>query len=220
MLYEMYSALAFSKQQDRSVGIAGLEKRLVRTFGGKGGYGLFEAYLERALLWQRPSGRTLVRIAYDEDIHVPSWSWMAYSGAIEYLKFRFDDTDWSDEFQSPYKPGTMEWSKRYWGAHEAGGATDLLVRPRKMVLPDLIETRKRIRLDETVEPDLETLRCVVIGRQRVRGDDSAQGQTQYVLVIKPAVPEFPAQGYMRAGVGLLLSEHISSETLGGWVCVR
>jgi hypothetical protein len=221
MLYEMYSGLAFSKEQDRSVAIAGLEKRLVRTFGSKGGYGVFEAYLERGLLWQKPSGGTLSRIAYDEAIHVPSWSWMAYVGPIEYLKFRFANTDWTDEFQTPFKEGTMEWSKRYWGANEAGGATDLLVRPRKMVLPDLAELFKRIQLDETVgELDVAALRCVVIGKQRLGADDLPLSQTHYVLVIRPTVPGFPADGYMRVGVGRLLPEHISEEAPGGWVCVR
>jgi hypothetical protein len=222
MLYEMYSRLAFSKQQDRSVGIAGMEKRLVRTFNSKGGYGVFEAYLERGLLWQRPHGGTLTRIAYDDDIHVPSWSWMAYIGPIEYLKLRFDDTDWTDEFKTPFKPGTMNWSKRYWGANETGAATDLLVKPRKMDLPDLAELYKRIWLDEPAEPDMSILRCVVIGKQRLKDGQKAQGQTHYVLVIKPTVPDFPAQGYMRAGVGYLLPEHISAEghSSGGWVCVR
>jgi hypothetical protein len=82
-LYERYSNLALSVKTDRPIAIKGLETRLIRTFETVGGYGIFDLYLHRGLLWQR-SGDTLDRITSRGE-RVPSWSWMAYEGGIRYM---------------------------------------------------------------------------------------------------------------------------------------
>src|SRR5438477_11418672 len=83
-LYERFSNLQLSFPEDRPVAIKGLETRLIRTFGTTGGFGIFDIYLHRCLLWQR-SGDTLRRIPSFRGGQVPSWSWMAYTGGIRYL---------------------------------------------------------------------------------------------------------------------------------------
>src|SRR5215469_7798924 len=54
-LYKQYSRLQFSRDYDRPIAIAGLEQRLIRAFDTQGGYGVFERYFGRSLLWQRDS---------------------------------------------------------------------------------------------------------------------------------------------------------------------
>ena len=77
-LYERYSRLTLSFPSDRPIAIKGLESRLIDTFGTTGGYGVFDKYLHRCLLWQR-AGKALKHIeAFRGGNLVRSWSWMAY----------------------------------------------------------------------------------------------------------------------------------------------
>lgn len=69
--------------------IGGLEKRLIRTFDTMGGYGVFLQYLDRSLLWRRKEQAWLTPIEYFTARTVPSWSWMANEGAIEYPRVEF-----------------------------------------------------------------------------------------------------------------------------------
>ncbi|KAK3648109.1 hypothetical protein LTR56_002587 [Elasticomyces elasticus] len=83
LLYRNYSTLAFMNAIDRPIGIAGLESRLVRAFGTDGGFGIFEKYLHRGIMWQRASSE-VQRISFSRAVdEVPSWSWMAYQGTID-----------------------------------------------------------------------------------------------------------------------------------------
>lgn len=54
-------------------------------------YGIFEKYLYRNLLWQ-PSNDKVKENAYD--FHMLSWSWMAYSGGIQFMDIPFGEVDW------------------------------------------------------------------------------------------------------------------------------
>ncbi|KAJ4358425.1 uncharacterized protein N0V89_003008 [Didymosphaeria variabile] len=74
-LYDKYATMSSSFMEDRPVAIRGLEKRLVRTFKTKGGFGMFDCYLHRCLLWKR-TGWSLSPIDTFRD-ETPSWSWMA-----------------------------------------------------------------------------------------------------------------------------------------------
>jgi hypothetical protein len=60
----------------------------------KGGFGILyedktQGTLLRSLLWYRggdPNTSSLTRIEFPDDrVGVPSWSWMAYTGEIDYL---------------------------------------------------------------------------------------------------------------------------------------
>ena len=96
-LYRRYSRLDFTRIEDRPFGIAGLERRLLEAFKTKGGFGIFDDgdkrdhhLFHRSLLWCRgddepDSGMVPIRFPGDRDIHVPSWSWMAYKGSIGML---------------------------------------------------------------------------------------------------------------------------------------
>ncbi|KAK0651145.1 hypothetical protein B0T16DRAFT_386632 [Cercophora newfieldiana] len=83
-LYEKYSKMNLSFAKDRPIAIKGLETRLIQTVGGQGGYGVFQGSLHRYLLWQRGK-QPLERIQEFSGGPVPSWSWMAWKGGIEYM---------------------------------------------------------------------------------------------------------------------------------------
>jgi len=97
-LYKQYSRMSFTRYSDHPFAIAGLEKRLQRAFIVKGGFGILDdgdtqdgSFFHQSLLWQcgeeRYDGEYLVGIEFPNDgrAQVPSWSWMAYQGGIDYL---------------------------------------------------------------------------------------------------------------------------------------
>jgi hypothetical protein len=60
-------------------------------------HGIIEWYLHRTLLWQRSAGLKTGMIDYGpQGQGVPSWSWMAYQGRIE---FQHDDLGKLDRFR-------------------------------------------------------------------------------------------------------------------------
>lgn len=83
--------------------IAGLQQKLLETIDVYGGFGVIEdkkhpGWLRRSLLWVRdPLVPTLTRITFPPDCAtsvVPSWSWMAFDGGIDYLHPGFGGFDW------------------------------------------------------------------------------------------------------------------------------
>lgn len=109
-LYETYSALEFTKAQDRSIAIAGLEQRLVRAYNTDGAYGVLDggpSFFGRTLLWMRNGRVQDAMRPIDFDFSeggeenassmyyvVPSWSWMAYEGVITFMDLPFSGVEW------------------------------------------------------------------------------------------------------------------------------
>ncbi|KAF1966333.1 HET-domain-containing protein, partial [Bimuria novae-zelandiae CBS 107.79] len=90
-LLKDYSKRNLTYLTDRRVAMSGLEDRIARALECRSRYGTFQKYLHRTLLW-RASNDKMKEIVYD--YHVPSWSWMAYSGGIELLDIPLGEVDW------------------------------------------------------------------------------------------------------------------------------
>jgi hypothetical protein len=82
-LFEDYSKCDLTVETDRCMAIHGLITRVEVAVRSPSKYGVFEKYYLRHLLWKRASD-SMKRIKYG-DKHVPSWSWMAYDGGIEFI---------------------------------------------------------------------------------------------------------------------------------------
>ncbi|KAH8787914.1 heterokaryon incompatibility protein-domain-containing protein [Diaporthe sp. PMI_573] len=217
-LYSKYSRLELSHDTDRPVAIAGIEKHLISSFEVRGGFGVLDdgdrGLLWRSLLWQRghDAANELKRIDFQSPkvgtaviISPPSWSWMAYKGAIDYLDLPFDGVDWEeDDIRFRWLSGTgNSWS--YSG--------DCLACPLELTVCgrsfDLRAARASdsasIMLDDPDRTDeLEPfLKCVVLGRSKGQAQDSSDARAHYVLLVTPSEP--PGGGsspiYNRAGVG-------------------
>jgi hypothetical protein len=215
-LYTMYSKLAFSKPTDRSVALLGLEQRLAREFKTKGDFGILEEYLERSLLWQREQhGRMLSRIQYPDDRRVPSWSWMAYFGAITYMDIPFEQIDWTkDNIRSPFGAESRCQSG---GGRSTRAATTLVALARKMNIGTL-ELLKRVVFDtDSQDSDYNSLWCVTVGKDKTGDEEVARAH--YVLVTKSLSLGGSRDFHQRVGVGRLLNSHISSSG-GRWVQVE
>ena len=87
---EDYSKCDLSVPTDRAVALSGLVDRISKSTGCRESYGIFGFYIHRNLLWRRSSLDKTERIKY-ESHKVPSWSWMAYPGGIEFMKSNYSD---------------------------------------------------------------------------------------------------------------------------------
>lgn len=191
----MYSKLAFSKKTDRSVALQGLEHRLARTMNTKVQFGILENMLGRSLLWRAATPQSMERIVFDADRDVPSWSWMAYMGAIDYEEVPFDDTEWHIEnIRNPFG------KERY-------------ARARDFSL-DESDFAQQIFLDEPGAFNDQTYQCVVIGKQGTKRNAAEEDRLHYVMVIKASATR--SGFHERAGIGRLWGRQIS-DVKGDWL---
>lgn len=204
-----YSRLEFSVSTDRRVAIAGLETRLIDAFDTAGGFGLFERYLGRSLLWTRaPDVAHLTKILSEPpQSPVPSWSWMAYEGAISFLDLPFGDIDWTAnvDLRSPYSQSTSSRASRgRMSSSRDGHRTELRVvaRPFDMIAAPYASKSSNIVWDDPTATH-DRLRCVVIGR--LASENGTPSQKHWVLIVR----ELRAGLYERVGAGSLPRHEIS-----------
>ncbi len=208
-LYEKYSRLNLSNQEDRPVAISGLEKRIIRTFATQGGYGVYESYLQRGLLWKRPDDSLLTPIQYPPDRHVPSWSWMSCSGGITYMNIPFNGAEWTNDVTSPFQYGTNGGNLRDRETNTGMTGLELVATARKLntLQGDILTGVVFDYVGQIDNIDTSTLWCVVVGK--ARHEEPGKGPIHWVLVIKPRSLSNDPDIYERVGVGSLLSVHIS-----------
>ncbi|WQF87647.1 Putative heterokaryon incompatibility [Colletotrichum destructivum] len=212
-LYTRYSRLQFSDIRDRPIAIAGLEQRLVRAFNTEGGYGVFERYFGRGLLWRRDPDdlqTALERIDFSPTHRqqqqqqrlrsslVPSWSWMAYKGSITFMDLPFDAVLWeTDDIKSPWYYPPRNGSGRSWlSTSSDGGQSELVGVARDFV--ELVRDDGRIVYDGGERPRDVALKCVVVGRRK-----SEVAAESYVLIVAPKSHGKGDAAYERVGVGAI-----------------
>lgn len=207
-LYERYSRLALSFSSDRPIAIKGLERRLIRTLKTVGGYGIFECYLHRSLLWQR-SGDPLRRIQSFRGSSIPSWSWMAYDGGIKYMEVPFGKVTWSKNIQSPFK-GRTELS----GDGEST-TSFLTIEAQCWDIRD--SDIDGIYLDEPEGTPNAAYRCVIFGVDK--DSEPKPEQMNYTLIVCK-IGNGAENLYERAGVGFLERRNIVFERLSATIRIR
>ena len=199
-LYKQYSRLQFSRNHDRSIAIAGLEQRLIRAFDTQGGYGIFERYFGRSLLWQRDSDvARMKKIDFPpkQQFRIPTWSWMAYDGGITFMDLPFDGVQWEEEeVRSPWSASHAPGSS--WHTGSSNGRIDLTGMVRDF---DVVLSEKQIVYDEGFRPQGRTMKCVVIGREKSEIAIDVTRQRHYVLIVAQKLDAENEKIYERVGVG-------------------
>lgn len=217
-LYVRYSRLGFSHYEDRPVAIAGLEKRLILSLGLRGGFGMLDdngpGLLRRSLLWRRAQdAKSLDLITFNSASDIaskaappPTWSWMAYKGAIEYLDPPFDQVEWeTKDIISP-------WATNALGTWSYSGDISAEPRPLRVIARSFDGTAAAI--DDTSDLIIDTphstpfpgssLQCVILGRLRSELEEAPGGRRHFVMLVKPMGSEEKGpHTYLRAGVGFM-----------------
>jgi hypothetical protein len=200
-LYERYSGLALSFPSDRPVAIKGLETRLMDTFATTGGYGVFDIYLHRCLLWQR-AGDTLKRIKPSRgSASVPSWSWMAHDGPIRYMVVPFGQASWCDNITSPSAETRQQ--DVLCNSQREGEGVDIPKLELEATVWKITDTEgAQMILDDPQCAFAQPLHCVVVGKSKTE-------PLNYVLLVHVAADVDDGLVYERVGVGVLDKRHIA-----------
>ncbi|OSS51061.1 hypothetical protein B5807_04075 [Epicoccum nigrum] len=226
-LYKQYSRLEFTRPDDRPFGIAGLEKCLLQAYGTKGGYGVFDdgttadgGLFHRSLLWQR--GETeddapkMLPIDFPakRNIHVPSWSWMAYTGGIDYADPPFRQADWeTSDVVPPWTRGDAHNTS----SAPLDGSVTIPATVRKYLTTEEKAGEVRLVFDQATTSDSHgrDAYCVVVARSNQRKLDRQQ-KRYYVLLVMPTQHRLHrgVHAFRRIGVGYMLGKHIALDTSG------
>ena len=193
-IFSRYSSLKFdpSHEDDRAWALQGLERRLWCEYGAAGGYGVLGGkFLGRSLLW-RKAKEGLPRISFPKGKSVPSWSWMGVMGPIAYLDAPYGQVKWNDEVVSPFplEPDANDLSQ------DVG---DLRAVARDIAQD--VQTSKLIFDREAEAPNVENLKCVIVGSDK---DELTQSdQNHYVLLVAAVDKKEDCSDYKRVGVAVL-----------------
>jgi hypothetical protein len=144
------------------------------------------------------------KITYD--FYMPSWSWMAYSGGIEFMDIPLGNVDWNNKLQfvKEYKYmlfNVFKKKERDALATDIGVFRNCSLEQRDVsyvVLDSGKAERGRIWYD-TESSSLHTEQCVVVGRSRDKHEK------YYILVVRRT-----SKGgeYRRIGVGWIQSDYV------------
>ncbi|KAI8933247.1 hypothetical protein NX059_009878 [Plenodomus lindquistii] len=216
MVFKQYSTLSLSSSVDRPLAINGLLKRLHRGMKVKGGVGIFDdeespGVLRRSLLWVRNSAQpSLTRINFPKTrtpTNVPSWSWMAYTGAIDYLQPEFGSYAWED-LESP-------WSAK---SRDALGTVDhtpelfLKAKAYNCNVSTAQGDDRELVFDDPARAPHDDSTCIILGK--AKGAQSRKTQRHFVLIITPmfTIVEGHTQSFERIGAGYLPGNCISPDS--------
>ncbi|KAF3798440.1 hypothetical protein GCG54_00013180 [Colletotrichum gloeosporioides] len=215
-LYKQYSSLQLSRIQDRPFAIAGLEKILMRFFCTQGGYGVFDdgkGLLFRSLLWHRPDRGTLNKIRFQSDrqIFVPTWSWMAYEGVIDYLQPTWGGVDWEvNDIRSPWMMAVPTATRNSSNSSSRGGSSIISINAIARDF-DTYQAGDDLFFDIPSQYNSQTpgLKCVILARPKP--GSTATDLRCYVLLVAPQVNKTSGSltVFERVGVGRMPESCVS-----------
>ncbi|KAK3373471.1 heterokaryon incompatibility protein-domain-containing protein [Lasiosphaeria ovina] len=200
-LLKKYSASHLTFETDRDVAIDSLVERMAQVLQTEVRYGIFDCFLSALLLWKRSQEDKTPRISYG-DRTVPSWSWMAYSGGIDFL---------SDKTQDLLVPRRVDL-----GFTDDGKALDVKVRRFGENFRVEQKGKGHVAVNGTdevgpiwfdVADRIEFKHCVVVGMDKRDRKENAQ-KTYYVLVVRK---KEDGVAYERLGVGKVEAQYVSRD---------
>ncbi|KAI1330930.1 heterokaryon incompatibility protein-domain-containing protein [Xylariaceae sp. FL0255] len=201
-LFEEYSGRDITKPTDRSIAISGLVDHIANALPCQIHFGITGWDLHRHLLWRRSSpGPRTGKILYKEP-SVPSWSWLAYEGAIEFVH---DSLSNLSSFRGLRINGRVLRAP-VWVFAEG----NMTVHSEGHILPYTLTNlhgseRGCVFLD--VDSQVNALRLVVVvAKRQVLLSDNYRF---FVLFVRPLQAK---RGYQRLGMGMLTENCILRES--------
>jgi hypothetical protein len=205
-----YSKRGLTEKTDRCAAISGLESCIAQAKKYETRFGIFQSFLHRSLLWQRSEERNTDRIDYKAQI-VPSWSWMAYSGSVQFMDIAFGGVEWvrSLRFNTRYK--YRRFNKKWKPALVTDIGSFQRCNPARRgtgyAILDLDGVKRgQIQYDTETHEHLDAEGCVVIGRDFCAFN--AGKMKYYILVVRSTGME---NEYTRVGAGWILSDYVARQ---------
>ncbi|KAL8299223.1 hypothetical protein RB593_009210 [Gaeumannomyces tritici] len=210
VVFKTYSQLELTRPTDRPIAIAGVQKRLAKEMDTLVASGIFtkSEYLHRSLLWRR-AGDLPLQWIHNMSPPVPTWSWMAYMGAIDYLETASAQIDWNSDISLSLKTDTSSSSKTDTDTAE-------LTAP---VIAFKAETPPSLRpliMDNGRPADVQKLKCVVVAKGwSLSSGHSGDNEVYYVLLVLPMQTTGERPQYQRLGVGTVSRANLELECIQG-----
>jgi hypothetical protein len=190
-LFQNYSKRGLTEPTDRQVAASGLEARIAGALHCSSKHGIFEAHLHRNLLWQT-SDKQAERIMYTNKQEVPSWSWMACSGCIEFMEIGMGSVSWVKALAFDTKCDSAALIA------DVGKFLDCTMKSEgdRCIVLDISTNNEAgwIRYDIESGAEGSENHCVVVGRT----EDNNAEQQYYIMVV--VLTEKDGE-YRRVGVG-------------------
>jgi hypothetical protein len=210
LLYIEYSRRSLTNETDRCAAISGLESRIAQAMKCETRFGIFQSYLHRSLLWQRSEEQNTTRIGYENQI-VPSWSWMAYNGSIQFMNISFGWVEWVHSLKFNKRPINRWFNKKWKPAlvTDIGSFRRCSLQQRDTgcaLLDSGGDEKGWIQYDVGLHEHLDAEKCVVVGRY-CRESDAGE-RKYYILVVRSTGLK---NEYTRVGVGWILSGYVTRQ---------
>jgi hypothetical protein len=228
--FTKYSKLDLTCPEDKPSAILGLEYRLAVFYRTPSMFGILGDFFGESLLW-KSDGNTMepIKPIYMDpvgprQVAVPSWSWMAYTGAISYL--RVEEMSLEVTFTYADRPGSESGKRCVLNGRLGEIARDSPIHRSKDTYyeardgPELCNwTMIRdeaglvglVSFDKGEEIYCERLECISIGQATgcwkdfgiTLLDTELQRKFDYILLVTPAEEEWLSGLYKRLGVGVI-----------------
>ncbi|KAF4448932.1 tol [Fusarium albosuccineum] len=203
-LFKKYSTSSLTFESDRDVAIYSLVERMRHALWTEVRYGIVRCFLGRLLLWKRTSEHKKAPINYG-DRTVPSWSWMAYPGGIDFISDakqrlmvpRSADLDFTDDGDTL----TVK-VRRFKGCRIGQGGKQRNVFARTA----LARTRKVGSLWFDIADRIEFKHCVIVGMGDGNEKKDPHRAYYYVLLVQE---KRGGEGFERLGVGKVEARYVS-----------
>jgi len=131
---------------------------------------------------------------------VPTWSWMAYEGGIDFLDLPLGGVEWQkEEIHSPWIPDASQ----VYHTTDSRGSIELSGTAREFNIKDA-GLNEAILVYDIPKTASQLLKCVVMGKRREQGN--VGDARHYVLLIAQKGPA--AKVYERVGVGFMPGKFI------------
>jgi hypothetical protein len=206
-----YSRRSLTEKTDRCTAISGLENRIAQAKECETRFGIFQSFLHRSLLWQRPEERNTDRIDYKTQI-VPSWSWMAYNGSVQFMDIAFSNVEWVRSLRFNNKPNEHSRFDKEWKSAlvtDISSFRNCSVKESESgctILDSGGAERGEIQYDVETHKRLDFERCVAVGRDFRQSD--AGKRKYYILVVRPTGME---NEYTRVGAGWIRGDYVARQ---------
>ena len=209
-LFKKYSKCSLSYESDRDTAISGLVKRIESALDTEGRYGVFYCFFSRLLLWKRSDEEKTVPIVYKGRM-VPSWSWMAYNGGIDFMSNSSIMVPSYEDLRFDTNREALVVKIRQFENCQMGQEHAIFADPGRV---------GSLWFDMATK--IEFRHCVVVGMCQDRKEDPRK--TYYILVVREKPREYEGLGvgevearyilkeYERLGVGKVEARYVSKES--------
>ncbi|CAD6449984.1 b5fc90c4-77a7-4a6f-9a96-77317750b6f1 [Sclerotinia trifoliorum] len=207
-LFQTYTKLEFSYPEDRPVAIDGLMERLTVAFKTRSLAGLFETFWGRCLLWRRAENVELLR-KIPHGTHSrrvpPTWSWMAFDGAISFIEPLGGQVDWNNSGVTlPF--ANLNCDQTSW--LKTSRQNDSLAIQAKAFDFNIHAGAGKSEASIFYDGEMITpTKCVIVGTDKQNSND-ASTKKHYVLIVKPVSEASNRMSYERVGAGYMSGKFI------------